>query len=63
MLCGFMRTCATFEISMENKLVSEEDLKHFHASLLGNEEDAKWLLNVKQEGLSCIYLIVASSFT
>ena len=40
---------------MENKLVREEDLKHFHASLLGNEEDTKGLLNVKQEGLSCIY--------
>ena len=36
---------------MDNKLVSEKDLKHFHASLLGNEEDAKGLLNVKQEGL------------
>ena len=26
-------------------VVSEEDLKHFHTSLLGNEEDAKGLLN------------------
>ena len=34
---------------MENKLVSGEDLKHFHTSLLGNEEDAKGLLNIKQE--------------
>ena len=39
---------------MDNKLVSEKDLKHFHASLLGNEEDAKGLLNVKQEGLPYI---------
>ena len=48
---------------MENKLVCEEDLKHFHTSLLGNEEDAKELLNIKQEILSHIYLIVASGFT
>ena len=48
---------------MENKLVRKEDLKHFLTSLLGNEEDAKGLLNIKQEVLSRIYLIVASGFT
>ena len=32
--------------------VWEEGLKHFHTSLLGNEEDAKGLLNIKQEFLS-----------
>ena len=30
-------------------VVCEEDLKHFHTFLLGNEEDAKGLLNIKQE--------------
>ena len=41
-------------------VVSEEDLKHFHTSLLGNEEDAKGLLNIKQEFLShyLLHLIV-----
>ena len=41
-------------ISMENKLVSGEDLKHFHTSLLGNEEDAKRLAPViyKDSGLN-----------
>ena len=34
------------------EVVCEEDLKHFHTSLLGNEEDAKGLLNIKQEVLS-----------
>ena len=34
---------------MENKLVSREDLKHFHTSLMGNHKDAKELLNIKQE--------------
>ena len=34
---------------MENKLVSREDLKHFHTSLMGNHEDPKELLNIKQE--------------
>ena len=50
---------------MENKLVCEKDLKHFHTSLLGNEEDAKVLLNLKQEFLSyyLLHLIVASDFT
>ena len=43
---------------MENKLVCEKDLKHFHTSLLGNEEDAKGLLNIKLEVLSHIYLLV-----
>ena len=38
---------------MENKLVCEEDLKHFHTSLLGNEEDAQGLLNITQEVSSC----------
>ena len=33
-------------------IVCEEDLKHFHTSLLGNEEDANGLLNIKQEFLS-----------
>ena len=39
--------------------------KHFHTSLLGNEEDAKGLLNIKQEFLShhLLHLIVASGFT
>ena len=32
--------------------VCEEDLKHFHTSLLGNEEDPKGLPNIKQEFLS-----------
>ena len=36
----------------------EEDLKHSHTSLLGNEEDAKGLLNIKLEVLSHIYLLV-----
>ena len=42
-------------------VVCEEDLKHFHTSLLGNEEDAKGLLNVKQEFLShyLLHLTVA----
>ena len=46
-------------------VVCEEDLKHFHTSLLGNEEDAKRLLNIKQEFLShyLLHLIVASGFT
>ena len=34
---------------MENMLVGREDLKHFHTSLLGNEEDAKGFLNIRQE--------------
>ena len=33
-------------------VVCKENLKHFHTSLLGNEEDAKGLLNIKQEFLS-----------
>ena len=46
-------------------VVCEEDLKHFHTSLLGNEEDAKGLLNIKQEFLLHYlpHLIVASGFT
>ena len=42
-------------------VVCEEDLKHFHTSLLGNEEDAKGLLNIKQEFFShyLLHLIVA----
>ena len=46
---------------MENKLLSEEDLKRFHTSLLGNEEDAEGLLNVKQEVLAryLLHLVVA----
>ena len=42
-------------------VVREKDLKHFHTSLLGNEEDAKGLLNIKQEFLShyLMHLIVA----
>ena len=52
-------------ISMENKLLREEDLKHFHTFLLGNEEDAKGLLNVKQQVLAryLLHLVVASGFT
>lgn len=49
---------------MENKLVSEKDFKHFHTSLLGNEEDAKEFLNIKQEAFKELSLsapeIVAS---
>ena len=30
----------------------EKDLKHFHTSLLGNEEGAKGSLKIKQEFLS-----------
>ena len=37
---------------MGNKLVSKEDIKHSHTSLLGNEEDAKGLPNIRQEVLS-----------
>ena len=50
---------------MENKLVCEEDLKHFHSSLLGNKDDAKGLLNIKWEVLSrnLLHLAVASGFT
>ena len=46
-------------------VVCEEDLKHFHTSLLGNEEDAKGLFNIKQEFLlhCLLHLIVASGFT
>jgi len=33
----------------DNKLVIGVDLTHFHSSLLGNEEDVKGLLNIKQE--------------
>ena len=33
-------------------VVCEEDLEHFRTSLLGNEEDAKGLLNIKHEVLS-----------
>ena len=46
-------------------VVCEEDLKHFHTFLLGNEEDAKGLLNVKQEVLAryLLHLVVASGFT
>ena len=42
-------------------VVCEEDLKHFHTSLLGNKEDANGLLNIKQEFLShyLLHLIVA----
>ena len=36
-------------------VVCEEDLKHFHTFLLGNEEDAKGLLNIKQEFYRIIY--------
>ena len=32
-------------------IVCKENLKHFHTSLLSNEEDAKGLLNIKQEFL------------
>lgn len=34
---------------MENKLVTVEDLKYFHNSLLGNEENAKGLLGIKED--------------
>ena len=34
---------------MENKLVSEEDLQHFHTSLIENHEDATGFLYIKQE--------------
>ena len=46
-------------------VVCEEDLKHFYTSLLGNEEDANVLLNIRQEFLShyLLHLIVASGFT
>ena len=42
-------------------IVCKEDLKHFHSFLLGNEEDPKGLLNIKQEFLSnyLLHLIVA----
>ena len=42
-----------------------QDLKHLHTSLLVNEEDAKGLLNIKQEVLPhyLLHLIVASGFT
>ena len=33
-------------------VVCKEKLKHFHTSLLRNEEDAKGLLNINQEFLS-----------
>ena len=33
------------------ELVSGEDLKHFHTSLLGSPEDAKGLLQIKQKVL------------
>ena len=50
---------------MENKFECKEDLKHFPTSLLGNEEDAKGLLNIEQEVLLhyLLHLIVASGFT
>ena len=50
---------------MENKFECKEDLKHFPTSLLGNEEDAKGLLNIKQEFLLqyLLHPIMASGFT
>ena len=41
-------------------VVREEDLKHFHTSFLGNEKDAKGLLNIKQEFVThyLLHLIV-----
>ena len=41
-------------------IVCEEHLKHFHTSLLGNEEDPKAVPNIKQEFLShyLLHLIV-----
>ena len=46
---------------MSSTVVCKEDLKLFHTSLLGNEEDPKGLLNIKQEFLShyLLQLIVA----
>ena len=46
-------------------VVCKEDLKHCLTSLLGNEEDAKGLFNIKQEFLShyLLHLIVASGLT
>ena len=63
--CANMCDIILYKISMENKLVCEEDLKHFHISLLGNKEDAKGCLKVKQEVLShfILHLIVSSGFT
>ena len=50
---------------MENKFECKEDLKHFPTSLLGNEEDAKGLLNIEQDVLLryLLHLIVASGLT
>ena len=46
---------------LSGTVVCKEDLKLFHTSLLGNEEDPKGLLNIKQEFLShyLLQLIVA----
>lgn len=38
------------------ELVSEEELKHFHTSLLGSPEDAKGLLQIKQKVLKELIL-------
>ena len=46
---------------MENKLVCEEDLKHFHTSLLGNEEDAKELLKVDGTSFSDVGSLVTTA--
>ena len=63
-LIEFRENFAWFHANMCDE-VCEEDLKHFHTSLLGNEEDAKALLKIKQEFLShyLLYLIVTSGFT
>lgn len=59
------RTRATtlFSFIMRNKLVIEEDLKHFHTSLLTSKEDAKGLLNIKQEVFKELNLVAPDSFT
>ena len=44
-------------------VVCKEDLKHFHSSLLGNEEDPKGLLNIKQEFLSHYLLHLISKIS
>ena len=43
---------------MHNKLASEEDLKYFQTSLCSNEENAKGLLNIKQEAFQELNFVV-----
>ena len=64
----FSENFAWFRVNTYN-VVCKDDLKHFHSSLLGTEEDVKGLLNIKQEFLSHLstapYSVknVASGFT